>query len=358
MLENRTVLSLAELKAELKKLDLLKEEDEPFFVPIMHLLDHIFGQHFTYVYMKNGETAPDVTRENIWLVKDLRRYLAVLPSFCKQKKRTGELEPQAWEFHAYQKMIEKKYGISISIPELKNILGAHSKLTIKENIFFYREKSKIFVESFQLIADKGPLHFEEIAEHVGKDAERVHDLLLRAKEFILVGNSTFDLLEKHPEQRDIPWSDVRRKAHAFAPVYGFLRDAKEGLTIRALRQKMKDKGYKWSAVGINRILNDDERYRDFFVQIGLGLYALAEYFPELKNIPHSEITRKSPSFAAVYATIRDSEKKLKLSEIHAAMTQRGYKWSLGSVEKILTLGVKNNLFVRENQRYSLKSQEN
>ncbi len=356
-LKDKIAINLEELKETFKQRGLLKEEDEPYLMPIIYLLDNIFGQHFTYIHAGNGEIAPNVTKKDIWLVQDHRQFQNVLPSFGEMEKDAEEPTQPLWKFTEYQKMLQEKYNILVSVQELRKIFEAHEAIIVENDIFYGKNRRGLIrYRVKEIIKKHGPLHAEKIAKLAGYPFAKI--ILILDDEFVRVANSIYDLAENHPELKDVPFPKTKRRSAIFAAIYGVLRDHEDGLEIHELHEKMKAKGHKWSKGGLNWILNMDEKHKHFFVQIGKGTYALAEYYPELKNIPYPNVKHKAPAFAAVYGILRNAETKLSPSEIHQRMLERDYKWTYSSVRRILRHD-KNyrDLFVKENGKFGLKTQE-
>jgi len=265
LLEDRLVLTPEELKTALLSRGLLNAEDDAYFLPMMHLFAGVFPGQFTYIDMKSGRIARDVTQPNIWLVKDRHVYLEILPRFCGQEQGAKKPEKILWSFEEYQEMLYEKCHILVSIQELRRIFEAHSGIAVLGDMFSTSDKSKrTFPLVSAMIKEKGALHYEEIAAYLGKNPSSTNSFLHFHPQFVLVGNGIFDLLELHPEQRDIPYPKGKRKAPVFGAVYGILREAKGRLTPEGIHRRMQERGYKWALHAVKRVLKYDEKHRIFF----------------------------------------------------------------------------------------------
>lgn len=272
LFKERIVLGIKDLRRELNDQDQLAVGTGPFILPILFLLDHVCGDYFVYINLKNGKEMSlrkkgnrvrTREEEHLGLTKDYQRYRNVLPPFCQPGKGHGQL---IWGFGEYQEMMQKRYDISISVEELRFIVGKHQRVEVDKDNFFAKSSPTMLHRIVNIIQEKGePIRFEKIARLLGGHQGIIHRFLYESDMFVLVGNGLYDLAENHPELKDIPYPAVRRKAYVFGIVYAILRDSDDLLSLNEIYAKMKYDypSYSWSKRAIDRILNDS-LYQNFF----------------------------------------------------------------------------------------------
>jgi len=274
----RTVISLKEYKDKLEAGGWVAEDDQPFVLPILFLLDQVCGSAFDFIELKKGKkllfagcgvrlaSLPPELRIGLTKTGNFDRYLELLPPFCSPGEEDQRL---LWTFGEYAQSLLERKGFVFRTEEQRLVFGQHQKIEVDKDVFKPSVNSReLQIESLvKLFKEAGtPLTIDELvrlSDH--HDTRSLRNRYFNPEPvFVCVGNSRYDLRERRPEIAEtIPWPLGRRSA-VFMIVYSLLAEAKEPISVNDIFNKMKaikvggtDQAvYSWTKIAVHRVVKD------------------------------------------------------------------------------------------------------
>ncbi|MFH1541877.1 MAG: hypothetical protein ABIE84_02160 [bacterium] len=198
------------------------------------------------------------------------------PAFCRTEvdyQQLVDLNPSqpspsgrsSWSFNDYRTQLRTQLGIAVLETELREIFAHHPRVTIEEDRFCLTKLSKgSFNRIWQFLTTNGKQTLDQISAGTGLSRENARYYLNFHGEFIVIGQSVYDLRNRYPTPPEgIVWSTTRKKAGIPEAVVITLSSLETNQTTRGeLIKKMRQLGFEWSSSGIDLVLFNPGHYNN------------------------------------------------------------------------------------------------